>query len=143
MNEMINNFQIVVSRFNENINWLSNFKNITIVYNKGNNDKHLNDFNVINLPNFGRESHTFLYHIINNYDNLKEYTIFFQGSLKFDKNIKHNQLSLENYFQTNDFNATLQKVDSEPPVIIMSALPNRIESKSIHLKIATLVTILL
>lgn len=111
MNEMINNFQIVVSRFNENINWLSNFKNITIVYNKGNNDKHLNDFNVINLPNFGRESHTFLYHIINNYDNLKEYTIFFQGSLKFDKNIKHNQLSLENYFQTNDFNATLQKVD--------------------------------
>ena len=49
MNEMINNFQIVVSRFNENINWLSNFKNITIVYNKGNNDKHLNDFNEIAL----------------------------------------------------------------------------------------------
>lgn len=111
MNEMINNFQIVVARYNENINWLEKFKNITIVYNKGNNDKFINDFNVINLPNFGRESHTFLYHIINNYDNLKEYTIFFQGSLKFDNNIKHNTLSIENYFQINDFNATLQKID--------------------------------
>ena len=111
MNEMINNYQIVVARYNENISWLNKFKNITLVYNKGNYDKSLNDFNVISLPNFGRESHTFLYHIINNYDNLKEYTIFFQGSLKFDKNIKHNALNIENYFQINDFNATLQKVD--------------------------------
>ena len=111
MNEMINNYQIVVARYNENISWLNKFKNITLVYNKGNYDKCLNDFNVISLPNFGRESHTFLYHIINNYDNLKEYTIFFQGSLKFDKNIKHNALNIENYFQINDFNATLQKVD--------------------------------
>lgn len=108
---MINNFQIVVARYNENTSWLNKFKNITIVYNKGTYDKDLNDFNVINLPNFGRESHTFLYHIINNYDNLKEYTIFLQGSLLFDRNIKHSPLSMEEYFQLNDFNAKLQKCD--------------------------------
>lgn len=105
---MIQNFEIVVARFNENIEWLNNFKNISIIYNKGNNDSYLHDFNVINLPNFGRESHTYLYHIINNYDSLKEYTIFFQGSLDFSKEINHTRLKIEDYFQLNDFNAYLQ-----------------------------------
>jgi len=110
---MIYNFQIVVARYNENLDWLKKYKNISLVYNKGNNDVELNDFNVINLPNFGRESHTYLYHIINNYDNLKEYTIFFQGSLDFAKDIKHNKLNIEDYFQLNDFNGTLQSCSFE------------------------------
>ena len=113
MNDFINNYQIVVARYNEDIDWLKKFKLITLIYNKGNVNNQLNDFNVINLPNFGRESHTYLYHIINNYDNLKEYTIFFQGSLDFSNEIKHSKLNIEDYFQNNDFNANLKKIKFE------------------------------
>ena len=34
---------------------------------------------VIPLPNVGRESHTYLTHIVTQYDDLSDYTIFFQG----------------------------------------------------------------
>ena len=69
--------QIVVARYNENINWLIPFKDIALIYNKGNNNIDANYFNIINLKNVGRESHTYLYHIVNNYDNLAKNTIFF------------------------------------------------------------------
>jgi hypothetical protein len=72
--------EIVVSRYNENLDWLKKIKKskdlkIT-VYNKGKDDI---DVPFIPLKNIGRESHTYLYHIINNYDNLADQTIFCQG----------------------------------------------------------------
>lgn len=80
------NIELVVSRYNENLNWLSEqpFKNYSvIVYNKGVNE----DFEkpeklkaIINLPNVGRESHTYLHHIISHYDNLADVTVFLPGS---------------------------------------------------------------
>ena len=76
--------EIVVARYNENLDWLKKIKKskdlkIT-VYNKGANDI---DVPFIQLPNIGRESHTYLYHIINNYDNLADQTIFCQGDSIF------------------------------------------------------------
>ena len=72
--------EIVVARYSENLDWLKKIKkskDIKItVYNKGKDDI---DFPFIKLPNIGRESHTYLYHIINNYDNLADQTIFCQG----------------------------------------------------------------
>jgi hypothetical protein len=72
--------EIVVARYNENLDWLKKIKkskDIKItVYNKGKDDI---DVPFIPLPNIGRESHTYLYHIINNYDNLADQTIFCQG----------------------------------------------------------------
>jgi len=72
--------EIVVARYNENLDWLKEIKkskDIKItVYNKGKDDI---DVPFIPLPNVGRESHTYLYHIINNYDNLADQTIFCQG----------------------------------------------------------------
>lgn len=72
--------EIVVARYKENLDWLKKIKKskdikITI-YNKGPDDI---DFPFVPLPNIGRESHTYLYHIINNYDNLADQTIFCQG----------------------------------------------------------------
>ena len=68
---------IVVARYTENIEWTKEFPNV-IVYNKG---EELNDgYNEISLPNVGREGHTYYKHIIDNYDNLADYTIFLQGS---------------------------------------------------------------
>jgi len=76
--------EIVVSRYNENLDWLKKIKkskNLKItVYNKGKDDI---DIPFIKLPNIGRESHTYLYHIINNYNNLSDQTIFCQGDTIF------------------------------------------------------------
>jgi hypothetical protein len=77
-------YQIVIARYNEDIRYLLNYSNISIVYNKGDDKIPLN-FNFINLPNIGRESHTYLYHIIKNYDNLADKTLFIQGNIKDHK----------------------------------------------------------
>ena len=71
---------IVISRYNEKIDWISDLnpeKFNIFIYDKG--EKHP-EFESIQLSNFGREGETYLYHIINNYHNLGEYTIFLQGN---------------------------------------------------------------
>ena len=69
---------MVVARYNECLNWLLPYEDITIVYNKGADD--LPPFkNIIKLENVGREGHTYLYHIIREYDNLSERITFIQG----------------------------------------------------------------
>lgn len=74
-------FQIVVARYNENIEYLSYLAPICMIYNKGETSIPYFFKNIINLPNIGRETHTYLYHIINNYDNLAENTLFIQGKI--------------------------------------------------------------
>jgi hypothetical protein len=78
------NFQLVIARYNENIDYLMNLKDVAIVYNKGNDDSPF-CFETIKLPNVGRESHTYLYHIINNYNNLANTTMFIQGNINDHK----------------------------------------------------------
>lgn len=75
--------QIVVARYKENVDWIleNNWQDRCIVYNKG-TDKlspRLNTTNKPNYPVYGREGETYLYHILSNYKNLPEYTIFTQG----------------------------------------------------------------
>jgi len=69
-------FCIIVSRYNENVEWSKQFTNV-IIYNKGNNLD--NSYNEVFLNNVGREGHTYYKYICDNYDNLSEYTIFLQG----------------------------------------------------------------
>jgi hypothetical protein len=81
-NEDIN---IIVSRYNEDLKWTLEYpynKYKYIVYNKGNNAifEKTNVKEIINIPNVGRESHTYLYHIIKNYDNLTKINVFLPGS---------------------------------------------------------------
>ena len=85
---------IVIARYEENISWAfkENFRPYRkIVYNKGSKKiftsdskcfKEFEDTNSMEilLPNVGRESHSFLYHIIENYDELAGVTIFIPGS---------------------------------------------------------------
>jgi hypothetical protein len=47
------------------------------IYNKG---PPLKEFKSIQIPNVGREAQTFIYHIIQNYHNLDDVTIFLPGS---------------------------------------------------------------
>jgi len=76
--------EIVVSRYNEDLVWLKSkkFRYPTTIYNKGTNDNFYKPkgCKVVKLPNVGRESHTYLYHVINHYDSLSHLTIFLPGS---------------------------------------------------------------
>jgi hypothetical protein len=103
-----NKYQIVVARYNEDIKWLIPFKLVTIIYNKGDDSNlTLKYFNTINLKNVGRESHTYLYHIIQNYNNLKDRTIFIQGKIT-----DHKILDFEDYFKdTSDFIAKTSELN--------------------------------
>lgn len=76
---------LVVARYEEDISWIKNIPEDLytriIIYNKGSDAKF--DFpksQVISLPNLGRESHTYLYHVIQNYDTLADITFFVPGS---------------------------------------------------------------
>jgi len=69
---------IVIARYNENIDWALPYDDIAIVYNKGNNDIPYFS-NRFDIQNIGREGHTYLYHILNRYCELSRRTIFLQA----------------------------------------------------------------
>jgi hypothetical protein len=71
---------LVISRYNEDISWCIDYKH-TIIYNKGLYEtipSTLQSY-VINVPNIGREAHTYLLYIIEHYDNLPDVIVFSQG----------------------------------------------------------------
>jgi len=78
---------IIISRYNEDLKWtlLKPFNKFNyIVYNKGTDDNFEKSKakKIINLDNIGREGHTYLYHIINNYNELADINVFLPGSLE-------------------------------------------------------------
>jgi hypothetical protein len=71
-------FELVVARYLEDLGWLRNIPpqiRVT-VYDKNPVAPHPR---AIRLPNIGRESHTYLHHIVTRYDSLAPFTVFCQG----------------------------------------------------------------
>lgn len=72
-----NNTTVVISYYNENLNWLESIRPIfedIKVYTKCNPDSPYN------VPvNVGNEASAFLLYIIEHYDNLRDYSIFLHG----------------------------------------------------------------
>ena len=108
--------KIVISRYDENLDWLDliNQSNYDIViYNKG------NDINreFIKLDNVGREAHTFLTYIVDNYDNLPEYTIFLQGEPFYHCTDEYRRLYCDNnsyeYNKNLDYKYFINLINSE------------------------------
>jgi len=99
--------QLIVSRFKENCDWVNGLKDTLEVkiYNKFSQDENP-------LPNVGREGHTYLTHIINNYDNLADINIFTQGN-PFD--------------HSTDFLNKISKLDS----VTYTSLSDKFNSKQI------------
>jgi hypothetical protein len=95
--------KIIVSVYNENINWTRQFPNV-IIYNKG--KKLSEEFNEVILDNVGREGHSYYRYIYDNYDNLDDYTIFLQGN-PFDHspNIINN---IWKYINNNELNINFE-----------------------------------
>jgi hypothetical protein len=102
----MNNIEIIIARFNEDLNWTleAPFNCFQyIVYNKGNND-NFNKTNVkkiINIENVGKCDHTYLYHITENYDNLSNIIVFFPGSLNLYYKKDKAKLILNNIIKSN------------------------------------------
>lgn len=76
---MPNNLHII-SRYNEDLNWIKQLKGSFVIYNKGDNFPY--NFPFKQIENIGRETETFVRAIIENYDFLNEYEniIFLQGN---------------------------------------------------------------
>ena len=73
---------IIIARYNEDLSWLKEYQEFKItVYNKGDKLDDSPYYKIINLENIGRESHTWLYHIVKNYYKLNEVNIFLQGRI--------------------------------------------------------------
>jgi hypothetical protein len=135
--------ELVVARYNEDLNWLKKVpKNIKItIYNKGKDDIN---YPSIKLPNIGRESHTYLFHIIKNYDNLAEKTIFCQGDTIFHSPGFLNLLkknNIEKFEELQPLSAFYwpegepPKYFSNPPIPLLNATKNLwIDNNPIHVE---------
>jgi len=69
---------LVVSRYKENVDWIHNYTDNYIVYNKG--DDLLYDFKQIKRPNFGGNQYDIFHFIYKNYDCLPDLIAFCQGN---------------------------------------------------------------
>ena len=75
--------RIVISRYNEDIEWLKilNNRHRILIYNKGKPIKFDFNLDIKNIKNVGREAHTWIYHIYHNYEILDKKTLFLQGRI--------------------------------------------------------------
>ena len=105
------NSEIVIARYNENLEWLNKLPDVQVIdqitiYNKGpplqTNTINYKNIQVINLPNVGRCDHTYLYHIVNRYDTLADITIFLPGSAEFQDKWDITKTTLSKAVQTKN-----------------------------------------
>ena len=88
-------FEIVVSHYDEDLTWLDSVSSHCHVYHKGKEVRPRYNFKQWEkLPNVGRESHTYLQHIVNNYYHLADVTAFVQGSVN-----EHSEYCFRNLFE--------------------------------------------
>lgn len=77
-------YEFVIAHHKENLDWLAPVADYCHVYDKGHEAARKPSFHVMKweeLPNVGREAHTYLHHIIWNYEHLANITVFLQGQL--------------------------------------------------------------
>jgi hypothetical protein len=101
--------EIVVARYKESIDWIKDYSSsvssITI-YNKSDTpiqcDTSFPNCKIIKLKNVGVCDHTYLYHIINNYDTLADITIFLPGSGSLENKKRRIDFVMSNVRDTKD-----------------------------------------
>ena len=85
--------RLIVAKYKEDVSWINELKNEfdIIVYNKDNNmdpynlnfvktEYYIDGIKWVDLPNIGREAQTYLFHIIENFDDLYDIEVFTQGN---------------------------------------------------------------
>jgi len=122
VNHYQKDIQVVVARYKEDLHFLKDgeFDEFdVIIYNKGQpiKDPELQTYEIINLPNIGKIDHTILYHIIKNYDNLHETTLFIPGSFQDHRWKKDHVESIFKILNKNeDIDSALLPIYLEGPV---------------------------
>lgn len=94
------NVDIVVAHYSEDIEWLKPYAKYVTIYHKWKEDKPR--FPVkkwVKIENVWREWETYLQHIINNYDNLADITIFLQWWMHDQLDNKVAYKNLEEYIK--------------------------------------------
>lgn len=106
------NIELVVARYNEDISWVDDFEVPYKIYNKG----ELNiKYPYTILKNIGRESNTYINHIVLNYYNLYEYTVFLQGfPFHHSKDTKDRILNNSKKFEFLDSAVMLNDLNDTP-----------------------------
>jgi len=99
--------EIVIARYNENLEWIKEEpfnRHPIIVYNKSDNENFSknNVKKIVKLPNIGRELHSYFYHIIKNYDNLSDVTIFLPGSAELENKFERSKNIVKTVEKTNN-----------------------------------------
>ena len=110
---------MVIARFKEDLDWLRNYDKYNfrsvIVYNKGPDDSicrhNGKECKQVKLKNEGRCDHTYLYHIIHNYDTLADVTVFTKGSSDLFRETKKLAFTVKRVFETQD---TVMSVTHHP-----------------------------
>jgi hypothetical protein len=140
----MNNVKVIISRYNEKLDWLEEepFCNFQfIVYNKGDNDdfNKTNVIQVVELPNVGKCDHTYLYHIVNNFENLDDILVFFPGSLNISSK-KEKAVEILERIKLNNFQNAVFIGDYSPNILrqfynftinnYYSAFPDNFEKNS-------------
>lgn len=108
---------LIIARYKEKLNWLQHYKMYpfrnVIIYNKNEDDNDKSSASIggslngkecikINLLNEGRCDHTYLYHIIENYDTLADVTVFAKGSSDMYRENKKLKFTVAKVFETRN-----------------------------------------
>lgn len=111
---------LVVARYKENLDWLNKYKDSrfqnVFIYNKS--DSSVEDCviqyancRIKSLPNVGVCDHTYLYHIIENYDRLADVTVFAPGSANIKNKDDLFKTTVDATFKTKDTVLNTYKFD--------------------------------
>jgi hypothetical protein len=95
--------ECIIARCNENTAWTHKIKHKCTIYDKSD----IVVKNSVPRPNIGRESETYLDHILQNYENLSDITIFMQGDpfdCMYDLRMRHPFSIKEIYYAISQIN---------------------------------------
>jgi hypothetical protein len=72
---------LCISNYNNNIDWVKDYKNPYVIYDRSDIEVNLSGLNYIKSPNVGYNIYDIMTFIIDNYENLPDYTTFIKGNI--------------------------------------------------------------
>ena len=72
---------LCISNYNNNVDWITDYTNDYIIYDRSDTDEFCKKYNYIKSPNIGYNIYDIFTFIIENYENLPEVTTFCKGNI--------------------------------------------------------------